>query len=158
MFSQLYGTAVVVVRPFMTFGPGQHHQKILPYVIDCLSHERRPRLSSCEWLADWIYVDDVVDGMMSAMDTPGVEGADIDLGRGELISTKEVVSTVHALMESTVPLEFGTLADRPTAPERVANMEVARELLNWVPRVEVEDGLRRTIEWYRASRSSAAEM
>ena len=143
---------VVVVRPFMTFGPRQHPEKILPYVIDKLLAGVSPRLSSGRWLADWIYVSDVVDGLMSAMETPGVEGAEFDLGRGELKSTKEVLLEVQALMGSTVPLRFGELEDRPPAPERTADISVARERLNWSPRVSIEEGLVRTIEWFRAQK------
>ncbi len=156
MFHLLYQTPVVVVRPFMTFGPRQHPEKILPYVIDKLLAGVSPRLSSGRWLADWIYVSDVVDGLMSAMETPGVEGAEFDLGRGELKSTKEVLLEVHALMGSTVPLRFGELADRPPAPERTADISVARERLSWSPRVSIEEGLVRTIEWFRAQKEAGS--
>jgi len=149
MFHRLYGTPVVIVRPFMTFGPGQHPQKLLPYVINCFLDGASPRLSSGDWRADWIYVGDVIDGMLSAMKTPGAEGADLDLGRGELKSTKEIVTAVHGLMRSTAPLEFGGIEDRPSAPERAADLSVPLELLSWAPRVGIEDGLRETIEWYQ---------
>jgi UDP-glucose 4-epimerase len=152
MFHGLYGTPVVVVRPFMTFGPGQHPKKLLPYVINSFLEGVSPDLSSGEWRADWIYVSDVIDGMVSAMETPGAEGADIDLGRGELTSTKEIVSAVHALMRSPAPLQFGGAEDRPSAPERTADMSAPRELLSWAPRVSIEDGLRQTIEWYQAQK------
>lgn len=156
MFHHLYRTPVVIVRPFMTFGPGQHPEKILPYVINQLSNGVSPRLSSGKWRADWIYVSDVIDGMISAMEAPGAEGAEIDLGRGELMSTREVVSAVHALMKSAVPLRFGDLEDRPAAPERTAETSIPLELLNWSPRVSIEDGLRRTIEWFEAQQSTGS--
>jgi UDP-glucose 4-epimerase len=156
MFHLLYQTPVVIVRPFMTFGPGQHPEKILPYVIKQLLAGVSPRLSSGQWLADWIYVSDVVDGLLSAMETPDVEGAEFDLGRGELMSIKEVLLAVHSLMGSTVPLRFGELEDRPPAPERTADISVARELLNWSPRVSVEEGLVRTIEWVGAQKEAGS--
>lgn len=152
MFYRLYRTPVVVVRPFMTFGPGQHPQKLLPYVINSLVDGVSPKLSSGGWRSDWIYVSDVIDGMLAAVETTGAEGADIDLGRGELKSSREIVSAVHGLMHSTVPLQFGGIEDRPSAPERIANISIPRELLGWAPRVSLEDGLRQTIEWYQALR------
>ncbi len=153
MFNHLYATPVVVIRPFMTFGPGQHPGKVLPCVISSLLDGVSPELSSGDWRADWIYVSDVIDGLMLAMKTPGLAGADIDLGHGELTSVKNVVTAVHRLMQSDVPLRFGGIEDRPSPPEIIANTSVAARLLNWVPSVDVQEGLARTIEWHRVSRT-----
>src|SRR5262245_45538890 len=73
MFHRLYKTPVVIVRPFMTYGPGQDTGKLIPYVILSLLKEEAPKLSSGQWQADWIYVDDVIDGLLAAAQSPALE-------------------------------------------------------------------------------------
>lgn len=152
MFDRLYGTPVVIARPFMTYGPGQHSSKVLPYVIRSLSEGRSPELSSGAWRADWIYVADVVDGLVAAMTVEGVEGAQVDLGTGSLKSVREVVTELHGLMKTEVPLNFQGRDDRPPPPELTADVAETKRLLHWEPKVGLTEGLTATIDWYRAHR------
>ncbi|MDN5750691.1 MAG: NAD-dependent epimerase/dehydratase family protein, partial [Pseudonocardia sp.] len=57
---------MVIVRPAETFGPGQAAGKLLPYAAACALRGEAPRLSSGRRRGDWVFVDDVVDGMLSA--------------------------------------------------------------------------------------------
>ena len=86
MFHSLYQTPVVVLRPFMTYGPGQHETKIVPYVIDSLLQGKvRRHLSSGAWSADWVFVDDVIDGFLFGGDSSRNRWRRIiDLGCGKV--------------------------------------------------------------------------
>ena len=65
----------------MTYGPGnQPEKKLLPYVINNLLEGNAPKLSSGRRQIDWIYIDDVVEGLLSIAITPGIEGETIDIG------------------------------------------------------------------------------
>ena len=66
-----------------------------------------PKLSSGQWQADWIYVDDVVDGLLAAAQMPDVEGCTIDLGSGTLVSIRAVVQQIVNLVDSRVEPLFG---------------------------------------------------
>ena len=66
MFAALYGLEAVILRPFMAYGPGQKPEKLIPYVIGSCLQGRAPRLSSGRQRSDWIFVDDVIDGMLAA--------------------------------------------------------------------------------------------
>jgi UDP-glucose 4-epimerase len=149
MFWQLYGLPVVIVRPFMTYGPGQDIGKLIPYVILSLLREEAPRLSSGKWEADWIYVDDVTDGLMAAAQVPEAAGSTIDLGSGTMVPIRTIVQHLVDLTGSqTVPM-FGALADRPNEQMRLADVAYAYEMLSWRPHVSLMEGLQRTVEWYR---------
>ena len=80
MFYALYQTPVVMLRVFMAYGPGQRDMKIIPYTILSLLNGESPRLTSGRRPVDWIYVDDVVDGLLTASVASGVEGAHSRLG------------------------------------------------------------------------------
>lgn len=150
MFHRLYGLPVVSVRPFMTYGPGQAIDKIIPGTILSLLRHEPPRLSSGRRPLDWIYVDDVIEGMVRAATVRGVEGRMIDLGSGTAIPAREVVERLVALIDPTITPQFGALPDRPGGDVRTADLGPASALLGWQPTTPLEPGLRRTIAWYRA--------
>src|SRR5262249_30694788 len=131
MFQRLYGTPVVMTRPYMVYGPEQRAHKLLPYVILTLLRGEAPRLASGRRGVDWIYVDDVLEGMSAAMLAPNAEGSTFDLGTGELVTIREVVELVVELMGSRVQPLFGALADRPVEQVRAADVATTREKLGW---------------------------
>ncbi len=149
MFHKLYGTPVVIVRPFMTYGPGQNRAKIVPYVIASLLNGEAPKLASGRWEADWVYVDDVIDGFVRAACRPGLDGGDFDLGSGTLTSTRAVVEKLVGLIQPRVEPLFGSLPDRPAEQVRPAKSAVVRERLGWSPRTSLDEGLAATVRWHR---------
>lgn len=146
MFHHLYGSRTVFVRPFMTFGPGQKATKVLPYVIRSLAAGEVPKVGSGGWQADWVYVSDVIEGFVKAANHPGIEGEEIDLGRGELVSLRDMVLKIAEVLESPIEPEFGAVADRPDEPVRVADVASSERLIGWRPEVGLDAGLRATIE------------
>jgi len=156
MFQRLYGTPVVMTRPYMTYGPGQRPHKLLPYVILALLRGEAPSLGSGLRGVDWIYVDDVLEGMSAAMFAPNADGSTFDLGTGTLVSIREVVELVVELLGSRIQPLFGALPDRPVEQVRIADVVTAREKLGWKARTSLREGLSKTIEWYRSSLPGAA--
>jgi nucleoside-diphosphate-sugar epimerase len=155
MFNALYGVPVVQVRPFMTYGPAQPVSKVIPHVITSLLDGRTPRLGSGRRPVDWVYVDDVMDGMVTAATHAGVEGETIDLGSGTLVTVREVVEIIVELMQPGVRPVFDPAADRPVDVTRVADLEQAKRLIGWAPATGLREGLARTIDWYRAQRGGS---
>ena len=66
MFHSLYRTPVVILRPFMVYGPAQAASKFIPSVTLSLLRGEAPKLSSGRWKADWVYVGDVIEGFLAA--------------------------------------------------------------------------------------------
>jgi nucleoside-diphosphate-sugar epimerase len=149
MFHQLYMTPVVVTRPSWTYGPGQRDDKIIPYVIASLLRNRAPRLSSGALAADWIYVDDVIDGFLKAATVPEAVGEEIDLGTGSLFSIRDVVGQIVDVLRPSVRPEFGALPERTRERVRPAEVERAWDLLGWRASTSLATGLEKTIDWHR---------
>jgi nucleoside-diphosphate-sugar epimerase len=152
MFHALYQTPVTIVRPFMAYGPMQNTQKIIPYVTLSLLRGETPKLASGRWQADWIYIDDVIEGVLAAACLPGVEGSTIDLGSGIMTPVREVVDQVVTLVGTSIKPSFGALPDRPAEEIRVADLAYAQDKLGWRPATSFEEGLARTVDWYREQR------
>ena len=152
MFADLYGTPALVLRVFMTYGPGQRDEsKLIPYVIRSLLAGDAPRLTNGSRPVDWIYVDDVVDALLAAADAPGIEGRRIDVGSGRVHTVREVVTSLRELVGRTdVEPLYGAVEERAREVVRVADIAPAKQLLDWAPSVELEDGLARTVSWFRS--------
>lgn len=149
MFHRLYGTPIVITRPMMTYGPRQKSHKVIPYVTCALLDGRVPKLSSGNRGADWIYVDDVMRGMLAAAVTPGIEGSSIDLGSGTLVSVRDVVLQVAEIVGNNVVPEFGSLPDRPMEKLRIADTAEAYSKVGWKPQTSLREGLQHTVDWFR---------
>jgi nucleoside-diphosphate-sugar epimerase len=155
MFHSLYQTPVVVLRPFMTYGPGQHAAKVVPHVIDALLRGKTPSLSSGNWQADWVYVDDIIDAFLIAATRPVIDGRSIDLGSGTLTSIRDVVTSLVQLTNSKIEPQFGALPDRPYEQMRPANTVAAKQALGWCATTSLAKGLAATVAWYEAQISSS---
>lgn len=154
MFHALYQTPVTIVRPFMTYGPMQNPHKIIPYVILSLLREESPKLASGRWRADWIYIDDVIEGLLAAAHVSDAEGCTIDLGSGIMIPVREIVDHVVKLVGSPIRPSFGVLPDRPAEEIRAADVAYAHDKIGWRPSTSLEEGLAFTVNWYREQLST----
>ncbi|MDH5738840.1 MAG: NAD(P)-dependent oxidoreductase [Nitrospira sp.] len=150
MFQCLYQTPVVIVRPFMAFGPNQNPNKVIPYSIQSFLKGDQPKLTSGKWHADWIYVDDVIDGFMAAVEVHGIEGSTVDLGTGQLVSVEAIVRQIVEIMDVKIEPQFGALSGRPSEEVRAADLDHTRRVLGWEPKISTHEGIKRTVEWHRS--------
>lgn len=151
MFFNLYQTPVVNARLFMVYGPAQRDvKKLIPYVTLALLHGETPQMSNGARPVDWVYVGDVVEGLIRCATTPGIEGETVDLGSGELVTVREVVEMLAGIVSPDARLEFGALPERPFEQIRAADVSRSQALIGWQPQTTLADGLRRTVEYYRA--------
>lgn len=156
MFYQLYGLPVVIARIFMTYGPAQQDiQKLIPYVTLSLLRGISPKLTDGSRPVDWIYIDDVIDGLLAMSQAPGIEGNTIDIGFGTLVPIRTVVQQLVGLTDARTQPLFGTLPDRPYERIRVADIADTRARLGWKPATSLGEGLARTVAWYRKHLNAA---
>ena len=150
MFQALYQVPVVNAKIFMVYGPGQSdHTKLIPYVTISLLRGEAPKLSSGVRLVDWIYVDDVVEGLVRCATTPGIDGRTVELGSGEMHSIREIVEHLAYLVPCPVDPLFGAVPDRSLERSKKADTGGSYELIGWQPSTSIRVGLTRTIEWYK---------
>jgi UDP-glucose 4-epimerase len=98
---------------------------------------------------DWIYIDDVVDGMIATAQSRTVDGQAIGLGTGIEHTAYEAAAKIVAFMAPGATLAVGAMPDRQMEKARVCNVADTQAKINWQPAVSFDDGLRRTIAWYR---------
>lgn len=148
-YHNLFDLSFVALRFFSVYGP-RGRPDMMPYhVTDCIVHERKLTLYEAgNMYRDWTYVDDIVSGILAAVDRPAGYQA-VNLGRGEPVRMAEFVRLVEKLVGkrawiSTPP----TPASEP--PITYANIAKARDHLDYNPTVSVDEGMHRFWEWYQA--------
>jgi nucleoside-diphosphate-sugar epimerase len=150
MFHAVYQTPAVIARLFMVYGPGQRDlRKLIPYVTLALLRGETPALSSGTRPVDWIYVDDVVEGLLAAAVTPQLDGNAVDLGSGAMVTVREVVERLVRIAGSAIKPAFGAVPDRPMEQVRQADVARVKALTGWSPRTSLQEGLKSTVDWYR---------
>ena len=150
MFHALFNSPVTIARLFMVYGPGQRDlSKLVPYTILSLLKDRVPKLTSGHRLVDWVYVDDVVDGLLAMASAQNIKGLTIDLGSGVSTSIQEIVLRLVSAMGSLIEPTFGSIPERPMEQVRLANVADTDSKINWKPKTSLERGLEKTVEWYR---------
>lgn len=147
-YHRSFGTPVVTLRPFNTFGPRQSARAFIPTIISQALERDQVELGSLDPHRDMTYVSDTVDGFIRAATQPGIEGETINLGTGESHSIGDFAERILALMGANKPLRLDPRRLRPAASEvrkLVSDNGKARRLLDWQPRTRLDDGLLQTI-------------
>ena len=147
--SEKWGMRFCGIRPFWTYGPMDDELRMIPYVIHQFLDGKRPKVTVGEQLWDFLYVEDAVKaltGMAVSSDAAGI----FNLGSGMTRPLKDVVSLIRDLIDTQLEIGFGEI---PYAPDQVMHLEAditkLRLATGWKPETSLEEGLRRTVEWFR---------
>lgn len=141
---------VVVLRPFNTFGPYQSPRAIIgELIMKCLKGEDLITTDGIQ-TRDFNYVENVIDAFILAAFNEEAIGKIINIGSGREISIRDLTTKIHAFTRSKSRLRIGELPYRPTEIWRMsAEADRAKKILGWTPQIDFEEGLKKTIEWYR---------
>jgi UDP-glucose 4-epimerase len=149
MYWRMYALPVVTVRLFQVYGPGQPAHTLIPAAIDAALTGRDFPMTPGEQERDFIFVEDVVTGMLAAAGAPGIEGESLDLGTGRAHSARQVVERIWAATGARGQMLPGALPYRPGAVmHSVADAERTARLTGWRAQVTLGEGLRQTIQSY----------
>lgn len=145
-----WGAPVVWMRLFQVYGPGQREQALIPAAIRAALNGDDFRMTAGEQQRDFIFVEDVVEGLLAAAVAPGIEGRALDVGSGQLHRIRAVVERVWALSGARGRVLAGALSYRPGEVSAIpADVDRTRRLTGWEAQVGLEEGLRQTIEVMR---------
>jgi UDP-glucose 4-epimerase len=140
-----------IVRPFNVYGPGQVGEGALKtFVLRALKNKPIEVHGDGTQIRAWCYVDDMVDGVLLAMVHPKAVGESFNIGNQKAVVTiYGLASTVARVLDSKSPIVF-TRKDYADVELRVPSVRKARELLGFEAKVDLEEGIRRTAEYYRS--------
>lgn len=148
-----YGIPAIIVRPFNNFGPRQHLEKVVPrFITSCLLGEPLTVHGDGSAARDFVFVQDVCEALDKIIHAPeGLIGEVINVGSGRHISILEIARKVVEMM-GVKNSDIQLIGDRPGQVFRhTADASKAQRLLHWNPSHGFEQGLEKTITWYRAN-------
>lgn len=145
-----YGLPALSVRPFNIYGPGQVGEgAIHRFIVRALRGEDLEVHNDGSQIRAWCYVDDIVDAVMLALVRPEAVGQAFNVGNPRSVLTiYDLARMVLRLSGSASRLTFVNWP-YTDVELRIPNIDKARRLLGFEPRVDLEDGLLRTLAWYR---------
>jgi len=143
-----------IIRLFNAYGPMQSRGAIIPTIIAQSLAGENLFLGDMRPIRDFVYVEDVIEGLIKAAETPESVGEAINLGSGEGISIGDLADKIVALIGRDVEILFDATKIRTQSPDierLVADITKANHLLGWQPKTSLDDGLKQTIEWFSRS-------
>jgi NAD dependent epimerase/dehydratase len=147
-----YDLPVVTVRPFNTYGPRQSARAVIPTIITQALTNRVIHLGNLDALRDFTYVDDTIKGFLCAATIEHIEGCTFNLGTGTEISIGNLTEKIIQKTGTQVRIQVDPERIRPQKSEvlrLVSDNSHACERLGWLPSVNLDAGLEKTIEWVK---------
>lgn len=140
----------VSVRPFNIYGPGQIGEgAIHRFIVQALRNEDITIHNDGSQIRAWCYVDDMVAGLLACLERDEAVGQAFNIGNPRSVVTiYNLAMQIVRLSGSRSKISFVPW-DQTDVELRIPNIEKARRLLGYEPQVDLEDGLQRTIQWYR---------
>lgn len=156
-FYRSYDLPVSVIRPFNTYGPRQSARAIIPTIIlQCLEGSGEIVLGAMHPTRDFLYVSDTVGGFVRIAESEMGKGEIINIGTGTEIAIRDIADRLQRLCGKQFHLSQSPERLRPEQSEverLCADVRKAQEIIAWQPEVSLDDGLRRTLEWFREHRN-----
>jgi NAD dependent epimerase/dehydratase len=151
-FYNAFDLPVAIVRPFNTYGPRQSDRAIIPTIISQALTTRQIHVGNTDTTRDFTFVTDTVDGMIKVAESDKSLGQEINLGSGQEISIGELAESIRRIVGNGVEIHRDAQRLRPAKSEvsRLLSANAkARELVGWVPKVTLKEGLSLTTDWIR---------
>lgn len=151
-FYYAFGLPVVIARPFNTYGPRQSARAIIPTIISQIAAGKDViKVGDLSPTRDFNYVDDTCRGFIALAEADGVEGRDINIASGTEISMADTLNLIADVMGRKVTFEVDPKRIRPSKSEvrrLCGDNTLITSLTPWRPQVSLEEGLRRTAQWF----------
>jgi UDP-glucose 4-epimerase len=155
-FTSTYGLETVTLRYFNVFGPQQdpksQYAAVIPkFITEILAGGRPTIFGDGMQSRDFTYIDNVVQGNLLAAEAPAAVGRTINVACGESFNLLELVEGINKALGTNIkpifePARVGDVRDS------LADISLAREVLKYEPKVGFNEGLRRTVEYYKTSK------
>jgi len=145
-----HGLPTCSIRPFNIYGPGQvgegavHH-----FAVRAIRNERITIHNEGDQIRAWCYIDDIVDAVRTCLTSPAAVGHSFNIGNPR--STVTIYNLARLIIRtagSSSEIEFAK-RDQPDVELRIPNIDKALKLLGFRPKVDLEEGIARTVRWYR---------
>ena len=150
-YQRIHGVDVRIMRIFNTYGPkmrADDGRVISNFIVQALKQEKITIYGDGYQTRSFCYVDDLIDGMILLMDSDYQKP--LNIGNPNEFSIKELASLIRELINPKLAFDYKELPkDDPR--QRKPSIKLAKHLLNWEPKIELQEGLLKTIDWFKTN-------
>jgi UDP-glucose 4-epimerase len=151
-YNRAFDLDIAIVRPFNTYGPRQNefsYAGVIPRTIMRMMNGEQPEIfGDGHQTRDFSYVGDTVEGIVDVFKTPSTRGRVVNIASGKEVRIKKIVETIAECMDY-----HGDIVYKPSRPGDVmrhrADISLAKSLFGYTPKTGLEEGLKKTVDWYR---------
>lgn len=132
------------IRVFSTYGMSDEPTWFIPYIISEIRQGKTPKLTKCEQLWDYLYVDDAARAILSVLykELTGI----YNIGSGQAMPLRSVVELIKDVLKSPVNVDYGAI---PYKDDQVMHLEAdiskIKQLTGWTPEITIEEGIKRLV-------------
>ena len=148
-YQRMHNVEVRIMRIFNTYGPNMRFDDgrvISNFIVQALRGEKITLYGNGSQTRSFCYVDDLIRGMILLMDSEYQKP--INIGNPNEFSIKELANLVRNLINPNLEFQYEELP-KDDPKQRKPSIQLAKDLLNWEPEIELKDGLVRTIDWFK---------
>jgi NAD dependent epimerase/dehydratase len=157
-YHRAFGLPVAVVRPFNTFGPRQSTRAVIPTIITQALHADAIAIGSRDPVRDMVFVADTVAGFLAVGASPACVGHVTNLATGVGVTVGDLIDRIQGMVGRSLPVVEADQRKRPPTSEvftLLGSARLAGERAGWQPQVQLAEGLRRTVEWFRRRKETS---
>ena len=148
-YQRIHGVDVRIVRIFNTYGPNMRSDDgrvISNFIVQALRGEKITLYGDGKQTRSFCYVDDLIIGMILLMQSDYQDP--VNIGNPNEFSIKELADLIRLLINPKLEFQYEKLP-KDDPKQRKPSVQLAKDILNWEPKVELKDGLLKTIEWFK---------
>tara|TARA_Y100000310_G_scaffold345815_1_gene470397 strand:- start:11424 stop:12332 length:909 start_codon:yes stop_codon:yes gene_type:complete len=151
-FYENSGVLITIIRPVVAYGPGQTGNMFIPSLVRSLIQGNKFEMTKGEQTRDFVYVDDVVEGMIKSSLTKGAIGEVINICSGKEHILRKVSEIIYDLINNG-KVVYDQSYRKKEQMRYFGDNSKAKRILGWEPKIDLEEGLRRTVEWHKSQKS-----
>jgi UDP-glucose 4-epimerase len=145
-YSENYNVPVVILRPFNVYGMEQSKNFIIPKIIDqVLSKKNEISVFSLNTKRDYIYIDDLVDAIIKSLNIDS-KFCTLNIGSGKSYSTMDIIQLCQKIANTNKEVVSEGIVRKNEILDVIADIEESKKVLNWQPKFNIIDGLKKIIE------------
>jgi nucleoside-diphosphate-sugar epimerase len=148
-YAREFGVAVVILRPFNIYGPGQSDRFLIPLIVRQALEGQAIKVKTLEPRRDYIYLDDAVDAMVCAAENISMPFAVYNIGSGYSLSVHEVIREVLGIVKINIPVISEDMVRKNEIHDVIANISLAKRELGWQPHYSFRQGIESVIDHKR---------
>jgi len=151
-YAGAFGLPCVTLRLFPPYGPGDQERRLIPYVIGCILKDTPPNLTTGKQEWDFVYIDDIVGAFLAVLKMGHAKDGHMvyNIGTGQPASVRTIVEKIRKSLNSRIDLPWGSVPHRANEVWfNSADISRAETELGWTPATGIDEGLDRTIAWFR---------